>query len=138
MTRSSALISMVALFVAGVAVGALGMQLYEANFDRGPTSRWHGPPRFLERLADDLQLTPEQREQIATIHAESRQRSEAVRQELRPQLQLQMEQTREKILAVLTPEQREELERMRQEFGHGMDRFFLGDGRPRRGPPGRR
>jgi len=138
------MLSMLLLFLAGVAVGALGMYVYASQDGRSDGRFRHstGPQQhvFLERLADRLQLTPEQRQQIAEIHTESRQRSEALRHELRPQLEHQMTETRERILAVLTPEQRTELEALREEFGHRMDRFFLGEGgrhhRPERSTDG--
>ena len=141
MTRGTALLSVAALFFSGIAIGALGMFVY---VDSRPVERPHGPfpgppPRFaMEMMADALDLTPEQREQIEEIHHDSRRTAEEIRLEMKPRLEAHIEQTRERMMAILTPEQRERFEEMRSEFGGRMDRFFLGEGRgggPRRGRP---
>ena len=117
MTRSSALISVVALFVAGVSVGALGLHLYYVHGE--PTSTRRGPDgplhrAFAERLENLLELTPEQQQQIAGIREESHRQANTMRREIRPRLRQHLEQTREKIQAVLTPEQREKLEALQR------------------------
>jgi len=139
MTRGSALLSVAALFFSGVAIGALGVFLY---IDDRPGQRVRGerpgpPPRFaMQTMAEALDLTPEQREQIQAIHRESRRTAEEIRHEMRPRLEDHIEQTRERMIAVLTPEQQERFEEMRDRFGARMDRFFLGEGRGG-GPPRR-
>ena len=100
MTRGSAWLSVLAVFVAGVAIGALAMRLWDDSRPpvgppMPPHGRWDGPPReFGMRLADDLELTDEQRERIETIQLESRAATDALRDELRPRIRQQIEQTR--------------------------------------------
>ena len=143
MTRGSALLSVAALFFSGVTIGALGMFLY---VDGRPGERPRGPfpappPRFaMETMADALGLTPEQRAELEEIHRESRRAAEEIRREMKPRLEDHIAQTRERMMAVLPPGQRERFEERRARFGGRMDRFLLGEGRaggPRRGPPRR-
>lgn len=144
MNRPAALISVAALFLAGVAVGALGMHLYYANqqpwrpdWDRDR----HTPGAFARAMQEELELTPEQIERIGQIRAEAREQSEAFRREVAPQVRQHMRETHERILEVLTPEQRDRLEEMRKEHRGRVERFFLGEGShgrrhgPRRGGP---
>jgi len=140
MKQISAVASVTALFLSGLAIGALGMFLYLAQRPLAPPPGLDGPPRRGWMLEEHLDLTPDQRRRIDEIHQQSRLRSEEIRRELRPRLQAQMEETRRLIREVLTPEQREVLERLEAEQGHRMERFLLGDGPPgrrgpRRGPP---
>ena len=77
MTRSSALISVVALFIAGISIGALGMHLLDERGSGPPPPverRGPGGGRgFMgERLAEELELSPEQREEMMAIHRERR------------------------------------------------------------------
>lgn len=144
MTRGSALISVAALFLSGVAIGALAMFLV---LDRSPgvfpRGERPGPqPRHLAMgmMAERLGLTPEQRSRIEQIHRESRREAEEIRREMRPRLEAHIEETRRRIRAVLTPEQLERFDEMGRRFGGRMDRFLLGEGPggPRRGGPGPR
>jgi Spy/CpxP family protein refolding chaperone len=141
--RSSALLSVAALFLSGVSIGALGMHLYY-----GQQPSWHRPPGFgppsvgaglADPIAERLGLSDEQKQRIAEIREESWRESENLRREMKPRVERHMRETLDKIYAELTPEQREELERIRAEFGRGMDRFLLGgprhDHRKRRGAP---
>ena len=138
MSRAWALAGILALFLAGISIGALGMHLYQERSERGPRDPVLGPPRaFLRNLEKRLELTPEQRRKIAAIRRESWRESESLRRELRPMVQKQMEATREKVLALLTPEQRERLERLLRDDPRALHRFFLGEGGRRPGgPPG--
>lgn len=138
MSRAWALVSILALFLAGISIGALGMHLYQERSETGPRDPFPGPPRaFMRHLESRLELTPEQRRKIAAIRRESWGESESLRRELRPRIQKQMEAAREKVLAVLTAEQRERLERLLSDDPRALHRFFLGEGGRRPGgPPG--
>ncbi len=140
MSRGWALLAVAALFLSGVSIGALGMHLYYRHLAlefRGP----FGPPRTFARMLESrLDLTPEQKEKIAAIRRESWRESESLRQEIHPRLDKQLEATRQKILAVLTPEQRGTLEAFARDNPWALHRFFLGEGDRRSehhpGPPG--
>lgn len=67
---------------------------------------------FIQVLERQLQLTPEQREQIGRIMAEGQERVRTLRDRIDPELRKEMQQTREQIRAVLTPDQREQFEQM--------------------------
>jgi len=138
MSRGWAVVSVVALFLAGISIGALAMHLYQERSERDVRVPFAGPGRpFARRLEMRLELTPEQRRKIAAIRRESWRESESLRQEMRPRIEKQMKATQEKVLAVLTPEQREKLERLLRDDPRAFHRFFLGEGeRPPGGGPG--
>ena len=59
-----------------------------------------------------LRLNPDQRKQVHEILADSRQRIRGLQQEFQPQIAAIRQETRQKIDAVLTPEQRNRLDQM--------------------------
>lgn len=61
---------------------------------------------FLQRLNHELRLSPEQRERIGRIIAEGQERNRQLWDGLAPQLRREMQETKEQIRALLTPEQR--------------------------------
>lgn len=89
-------IALVAGLLLGAAAGTLSTTLM--------TRKW-GPPghRMLERLDHRLHLTSEQRDRV-----------EAIIEGTRPRLREIRESTREEIRALLTPEQREKFEAMKE------------------------
>jgi len=129
--RSLALVSVAGLFLLGILIGALGMHLYYATKFPGPPGfgpRGHRPggPFMGERLERELGLSVEQKQRIDEIIRESRVEGEALREEMFPRVHAQMERTRERIMEVLTPEQREKFEELRHRHRGRADRFFLG------------
>lgn len=74
----------------------------------GPMSR-----DFVLVLARELQLTPEQREQVTKLMSEGQERIRELRQGIDPEIRKEMQKTHEQIQAVLTPAQREEFLRLR-------------------------
>jgi len=142
MKRSSALLSVAVLFLSGVAIGTLGHQLLSdrsAGIPGGPPEPL-GPPGgpFLERMLDQIDATPEQREKIAQIHAESRKASHAIREEIRPVIDGLMRETREQIGEVLTAEQMARMDELMERHHRRAERFFLGEGGRGEGGPRRR
>lgn len=137
MNRFSAWVSVVALLVAGITIGALGMHLYQEH-RQGPFPGRFGPggPRTMARqLEEQLGLTREQSVQIREIREEGWRKGREMREQMRPLLEGQIEQTREKISKILDPEQRKIFDAWWRENRHRMHRYFLGEGRlPRRGP----
>ena len=142
MNRTVAVISVAALFLSGLSIGALAMHLYHEGRSVEGVPPVGGPPHrgFLLSLERQLDLTPEQRDQLRAIHEEVRREFENFRRDLRPRLERQMDETRDRILAILTPEQQERFKRIESRHRGHMGRFFLGEGRPggrgrRHGPP---
>jgi hypothetical protein len=140
MNRIAAMAAVLGLFVVGILVGALGYHLWLgphpfAGGALGPRGPMGHPGSFAEHLERRLGLSPEQKEQIEAILAESHAEAEALREELLPQVRAHMERTHDRILEVLTSEQREEFETLRSRHRGSAERFFLGH--PKRRPPRR-
>jgi Spy/CpxP family protein refolding chaperone len=112
------------IFVAGLASGILiGRQLTireraplraGAALPGPPAGRFGGPPRqqMLERLDRQLDLTPEQRQQIDAIFRARRDSLDRLQRDVRDRYQSEQEALRDEIRAVLSPEQREKFDRL--------------------------
>lgn len=77
------------------------------NPNSGPMSR-----EFATVLERSLRLTPAQREQVNKLMSEGQERIRALRQGLDPEVRKEMQKTHEQIQALLTPEQREQFQRV--------------------------
>jgi Spy/CpxP family protein refolding chaperone len=133
--RTVALLAVVALFVSGVVIGALGMHLYYAERLIRPGA----PPMMAARMLGGhlerrLDLSVEQQRQIETILAESRREAAELRIRLRPDVEALIERTGERIAAVLTPQQRREFDEMRRRDRRRTEQLLLGPVAPP-GPP---
>lgn len=80
------------------------------------------------QLARELGLTPQQRRQIQTILAEERQKADSVMRAVRPLLQARYDSSLQAVREVLTAEQRERFDRLREQR-----RQRIRDRRPRGG-----
>jgi Spy/CpxP family protein refolding chaperone len=143
MKRSIAFVYVAGLFLLGILIGALGIHLWYTQrplagpfggpagmrppgheFRRGPG---HRPgPFFLERIGRQLDLTAEQEQRIAEIIEESHREAGRLREEMLPRVEAQLEQTRQRILEVLTPEQRERFEEFHRQHRRVLERGVLG------------
>jgi Spy/CpxP family protein refolding chaperone len=106
-----------ALFVLAVFCAGAGAGLLTAHYvNRGPSSG--GPeargaamgrpvmgPRVVERLAETLQLTDEQKARFDAIMVQRRGRLDAMRAELRARFEAEQRDLRNAIREILTPEQ---------------------------------
>jgi Spy/CpxP family protein refolding chaperone len=92
------------VFLLGIAIGGLA-----DHFWGGRVWRVHAGPRGRDRifsqLTHDLDLSPAQQKQLATIIDDTRARFQALREPLRPQEEVIRQQSRDRIRAILTPEQ---------------------------------
>jgi Spy/CpxP family protein refolding chaperone len=128
-----------ALFLVGVLVGGLAMRLLDASDPWRPVPR--RAERFIERLNHELSLTPEQHGRIERIMVESHAEADALHEEMLPRVREHMRHTRERIRAVLTPEQQAEFDRLFERHRRRAERFLVGEGPPRHprrpgtGPP---
>lgn len=88
---------------------------------------------FVERVAEELELTPEQSAQIEAILRESQERTRKLWEAVSPQMRAEFKATQEKIRAVLTPAQQQQFEELmkRRHPPRGQDR-----GRREPGPEG--
>lgn len=147
MNRLLAIVTVLSLFVAGIAIGALGMHIYQDRQLLHPD----GPPgpggggfigRRLHRMLD---LSAEQTRRVDAILQRSHERAMELRNDLHPRVMEIMESAHEEIAGILDPQQRERFQRLLQDNRRRAEHFFLGPpgerGRGRRGPwggPGRR
>ena len=132
MKQVTASLAVLALLLLGFLAGVLGTHLFYARkFEKAGSLPMMASEFFAERLKRDLDLTEEQSDAIEEILDETRQRADTVRRELRPQVAALMEDSSERIREILTPEQRQEFEKLRAKHRRLADMFFLG-------PPGRR
>ena len=123
-------LTVLGVFALGVALGALVMDLYQQSV-RGRSS-WEPPSRresarewHLRYLTKELGLTPEQTEQVRRILDETRQEFLQLRNEMRPRFEEIRRRSRERLRAVLTPEQQakfEELMRREEQRRHRRER----------------
>jgi len=108
----------VVIFGAGVVTGALVVK-YSLQTTSRPT-----PPsgaqanrvqpisagglriEFLRRIERDINLTPDQREQVDKILAASQERSKKLMEPVTPKIREELQQTKEQFRAVLNPEQK--------------------------------
>jgi Spy/CpxP family protein refolding chaperone len=107
----------VVIFGAGVVTGGL---LVKYSAVQTPARPQHGQTNrpvqpisaggmrieFLRRVERDLNLTPDQREQVDRILAASQERSKKIMEPVTPKIREELQQTREQFRAVLSPEQK--------------------------------
>lgn len=127
--QKKARLIVLAIFVIGFTAGALSMNLYKRFNSEGPGNKRgnHGPPtdRVLRDMSDKLSLTPDQQTQIRAILDETFGKYRETRRQMDedPEVKKYMPrfdetrlQGREKMRAVLKPEQLPEFEKMVKEF----------------------
>ncbi len=119
MNRKASLL-VIAVFLLGLALGALGMHLATEHYaaaddskksyrDRGRDEET-GRVRLVEQLTGELQLTPDQQEQLKQVLRETSARYDSIYEEMRPRLRQAREDGRNRIRGFLTPEQREKFD----------------------------
>ena len=125
-----------AVFVLGFAAGALALNAYRA-WSAGQGRGEHRRDRF-EQMAERLQLNEEQRSQVKQILSDTRAHLRALHKESEPRFEEIRRQTDERLQQVLTPEQFQKFQQMKDEPRRGRGgprgRKGGGDGPPR--PPG--
>lgn len=135
MNRTLAIITVVSLFVAGIAVGALGMRVYSEHRESlhdGHFGPGHGG--MTRRLFRELGLSDEQQERIEAILVRTHEKASELRRDLHPRVMHLMDRAHEEIGALLTPEQHEKFRRLIERNRSRAERLFLGGGRGRRPP----
>lgn len=97
------------IFVLGFTAGILTLYVY-----RG-LSRGGGQGNRIDELAERLQLTAEQKTKVQEIFSDTREQLRAARQEMEPRMAEIRRQADGRLQTVLTPEQWEKFQRMRDE-----------------------
>ena len=103
-----------AIFLLGFAAGALAPAAYRAWVRDGGGGGRQQRGR-LEKMSEELKLTPEQQAQVQQIFGETRTRLETLRKESEPRFAEIRRDADERIRQVLTPEQWEQFQRSRDE-----------------------
>jgi Spy/CpxP family protein refolding chaperone len=109
--RWRVILATVVIFLAGAATGGVVVRTYAPKI----VKRMHiSPPlpigqdrrdEYLAKLDRELQLTPDQRVQVAAILSESQTRMKELWEPVEPQVKEEYRRTRREIFEVLTPEQ---------------------------------
>jgi len=92
-----AFLGVMMVFVLGVATGAMGFYLSQV--------RAGGRATVVERLTSELSLTPQQQQQVTAILEETKKNYTAIIDPVRPQMETARHDGRQKIRAILSPEQ---------------------------------
>jgi Spy/CpxP family protein refolding chaperone len=112
-TRREAALLVVVVFVLGVLLGGVADHLFGARVFGNLT-----PPRtrdqLIGQLTSQLSLTPDQQGQLTTIVDDTRAQWRNLYAPLEPQHEQIRQQSRERIRAILTPEQRPKFEEFMQ------------------------
>ena len=119
--RGAALI----IFVLGFAAGILALNVYRSFAHDGDRR-----DRF-EQMAEKLQLTADQKTKVQEIFADTREQLRAVRRESEPKVNEIRRQADGRLQTVLTPEQWQKFQSVRDETRHRRG----GRGGPRRDRP---
>jgi len=112
----------VTVFVIGFAAGALSLNLYQQMTSSDKKGPQHGPEFLIRRLDEKVGLTTDQQGQIRQILDETNEKYREIRTELEPRIKdfeprfnAVREQSRDRIRALLTPEQLPKYEKMIEE-----------------------
>ena len=96
------------IFVLGFTAGILALNVYRGLTRGGQGNR-------IDELAERLQLTAEQKTKVQEIFSDTREQLRAARQEMEPRMAEIRRQADGRLQTVLTPEQWEKFQRMRDE-----------------------
>jgi hypothetical protein len=104
----------VVLFSAGIATGVTGVLLY-GNLRPGASAEERpqpmpSPKRLTAFLTDELQLTPDQQEQLTAIITARRSKFDALRERVREQFERDAGELADDVQQILTPEQRKKFD----------------------------
>jgi len=112
-------IAAIVIFLLGFVAGLMALNAYRA------WARGRGPGDRFEQLATRLQLNADQRTKVQQIFGDTRQQLQALRKESEPRVNDIRQQTDQRLQQVLTTDQWQRFQQMRDEM------------RARRGGPGR-
>ena len=111
MSAWKAIVAAVVIFIAGCATGAFAVRLLSktpatsANSHFSPGMGRVQRLEYVGRLERHLKLTPKQKESVEQVLRESQERMKKVWEPISPEMQREFQAAREKIQALLTPDQ---------------------------------
>ena len=97
------------IFVLGFTAGILALNVYRGWVRGG------GPGNRFDELAERLQLTADQKTKVQEIFGDTREQLRAVRRETEPRMEEIRRQADGRLQTVLTPEQWQQFQRLRDE-----------------------
>jgi Spy/CpxP family protein refolding chaperone len=100
------------IFVLGFTAGILALNVYR-GWGRGGGN----PGNRMDELSERLQLTADQKTKVQEIFNDTREQLRAVRQETEPRMDEIRRQADGRLQTVLTPEQWQQFQRLRDERG---------------------
>jgi hypothetical protein len=106
-TRTAAIVVVIVAFIAGILVGVAGDHFYLIH--NGRLSSRHArfsAGRMTERLAGELELSPQQKTQVQQIIERHRAKIDAIMNNSRPQVRGEIDATNAEIETILTPAQK--------------------------------
>jgi Spy/CpxP family protein refolding chaperone len=136
-SRGRAVVLLGLVFAAGV-TGGLVVERYalhdvRVGADRGRDGDRRNGESTIERFADELGVTPEQRASIDPILVRTRERMSGIYDRYRPEWEAVIDSARAQIEAVLSPEQVEQYRALLEKQGRGdRNRGRRGEGDPER------
>ena len=98
------------IFVLGFTAGILALNVY-----RGLARDGRGPGNRMDELAERLNLTPDQKAKVQEIFSDTREQLRAVRRESEPKLEEIRRQADGRLQTVLTPEQWQQFQKIKDE-----------------------
>jgi hypothetical protein len=117
--QTKARVIIVAVFVLGLAAGALSTNLYQRLTNSGPArvDRPHGKPTdyVLDKLNNRLNLTSDQQASIREILQGTFSQYDGIKKDIEPRMDVVRQQGRERIRDVLTADQLPKYEEMVRE-----------------------
>lgn len=122
-SQKKARLIVLTVFVIGFVAGALSLNLYQHLY---PSSKNHAPhwgtEVLLRRMTDKVGLNSEQQDQVKKILDETSEKYKEIRKDLEPQIKpfeprfnAVRQESRDRVRALLTPEQLPKYEQMVQE-----------------------
>jgi Spy/CpxP family protein refolding chaperone len=102
-------VAAVIIFVLGFTAGILALNVYRGWVPRG------GPGNRIDELSERLQLTADQKSRVQEIFNDTREQLRAVRLETEPRMEEIRRQADGRLQTVLTSDQWEKFQRLRQE-----------------------
>ena len=115
-TRTTAALSVVAVFIGGLLVGIAGDRFYLLRTHRlFPSDRGarFATRRIVEHLDRDLHLSPQQKIDVQRVIDQHHLRIDSVMSGIQPQVHAELEAANAEIDKILTPQQRETFKKMR-------------------------
>ncbi|HKU72460.1 MAG TPA: hypothetical protein VJR02_00940 [Pyrinomonadaceae bacterium] len=107
-------VAAVIIFVLGFTAGILALNVY-----RGVVRGGGGPGNRFDNMAERLNLTADQKTKVQEIFSDTREQLRAVRQETEPRMAEIRRQADGRLQTVLTPEQWQQFQKLRDERGGG-------------------